>query len=192
MTDRLIPELASHQRQFAANRDTAAEILADLSRAQFNWRPASRRWSIAECLVHLNVSARLFGTTILEAADAPHAAGVRGNGPFRYGALTRMLVHAVTPGHRGRYRAPKTLRPATTDHDAGTVLDEFRAAGRRWDLCLQRANGLDLARVKVPSPALAILKLPLGGMFAVQAMHERRHLAQARHVSESAGFPARP
>lgn len=144
---------------------------------------------MAECLVHLNVSARVFGGTIMEAADAARAAGLYGDGPFRYGVLTRVLVRAVTPGHRGRYRAPKPLHPATTEHDADAVLDEFRAAGRRWDLCLERANGLDLARVKVPSPALPILKFPLGGMFAVQAMHEQRHLAQARRVTADAGFP---
>ncbi len=68
------------------------------------------------------------------------------------------------------------------------MLDEF-GASRRSDLCPQRANGLDLARVKVPSPALAILKLPIGGMFAVQAMHEQRYLSQARQVTDNAAFP---
>ena len=64
----LTDELSGHQRQFGANRDTADALCRDLSRDQFNWQPEPRRWSMADCMVRLNISARLFGEAMLSAA----------------------------------------------------------------------------------------------------------------------------
>jgi hypothetical protein len=47
---------------------------------------------------------------------------------------------------------------------------------------LERANGLDLARIKVPSAAGGIgvfMRLSLGQWFALLANHQDRHIAQA-------------
>jgi hypothetical protein len=52
------------------------------------------------------------------------------------------------------------------------------------------AEGLDLARVKVPTPISRLLKLSLGMTLAQAAAHERRHLEQARRVRENPRFPA--
>jgi hypothetical protein len=49
---------------------------------------------------------------------------------------------------------------------------------------LERADGLDLRRVKVATPISRFLKMSLGAMFAQIAAHERRHLEQARRVRE--------
>ena len=66
------------------------------------------------------------------------------------------------------------------------VLSEFTAIGEEWEKSLDAANGLHLARVKVRSPAIKLLRFPLGGLFAVVAAHERRHLWQARRVVDAA------
>jgi hypothetical protein len=55
---------------------------------------------------------------------------------------------------------------------------------------LRQANGLDLSRARVRSPASKWLRMPLGSGFAVMTAHERRHLWQARRVTSSPGFPA--
>jgi hypothetical protein len=177
------PELAEHARHFSEHRTIAAQLCAGLTVTQFNSRPGPERWSIAECLVHLNISARLFGDAILRAVDHARAAGVVGAGPFRYGPFSRWLLRAVEPGNHRRYKAPrKFVPPPTATYEVAPVLDEFRAAGDRWDECLHRADGLHLARVKVPSPAVPLIRFPLGAVFAIQAAHERRHLVQAQQV----------
>ncbi len=52
--ERLNAELADCQRQFEAVRLDARKLLDGLTDAQFNWRLAPGRWSIGECLEHLN------------------------------------------------------------------------------------------------------------------------------------------
>jgi hypothetical protein len=52
------------------------------------------------------------------------------------------------------------------------------------------AKGLDFGRVKVRSPFVPLLRVDLESAFLVVAAHERRHLWQARRVTEEEGFPA--
>ena len=192
MKEPLTPELAEHELHFHENRTIAARLCASLTTSQFNWRPDAGRWSAAECLVHLNISAKLFGEAIQTAADQGRAVGLVGSGPFRYGLLSRWLLRAVKPGNNKRYKTPRKFAPQPTTYEVKPVLDEFRMAGDRWDECLRRANGLDLARVKVPSPAIPLLRFQLGALFAMQTAHERRHLLQAEQVIVAPGFPAAP
>ena len=49
------PELQDYARQFEAVTQEARDLAAGLSPAQWSWRPEPGRWSIAECLDHLNV-----------------------------------------------------------------------------------------------------------------------------------------
>jgi hypothetical protein len=58
--DVLSSELAAYRATFRDNRVIADQIAAGLTMKAFNWRPAPDRWSIAQCLVHLNVSGDLY------------------------------------------------------------------------------------------------------------------------------------
>ena len=53
-----------------------------------------------------------------------------------------------------------------------------------FQLQMERAEGLDLARIKVATPISRFLKMSLGAMFEQAAAHERRHIEQARRVRE--------
>lgn len=191
MEEPLHPELAEYRRGFAANRREAEETCAGLSIGQCNWRPEPTRWSIAECLVHLNVSADVYTRHIGIAIQHGRARGLTAPGPFRYGPLARWLLRGLEPPVLHRSRTPRRFSPpAGVHHDIEDVLRRFREAGQRWDECLERANGLDLVRVKVRSPVVPLVRFPLGAQLAGQAAHERRHLWQARQVKAAPGFPS--
>lgn len=192
MGDPLVGELSEFQTQFGENRVTARDICEPLTREAFNWRPADGRWSVAECLGHLNISATLFGEAALRAAQTARSSGRVATRPFRHGALSRLILWSLDPDNRRRLKAPRRLVPPPTDYDVQVVLEEFVASQRRWEACLEAANGLDLVGVKVPSPAMPLLRFSLGATFAIQVTHERRHLHQARRVTTTRGFPASP
>ena len=64
--------------------------------------------------------------------------------------------------------------------DAAVV--EFLSLQDRYIETLQLASGVNLARVKVPSPAMSLLKLSLGQWLRAMESHQRRHLWQAREA----------
>jgi hypothetical protein len=186
----LSPQLEGHAAGFRENRLIADQLCDPLGSAQFVWRPAPDRWSVGDCLVHLNVTAASYRDAIETAIARGRANGLVGSGPFTPNWLSRWLLRAVEPGNGRRFTAPKPFRPPVGAPPAAVVVRAvFRDTGERWQRDLRLADGLDLARLTVPSPVSRLLRLDLGGLFAVQVAHERRHLEQARRVTLDPGFP---
>ena len=107
----LAPELEAFRRQF---EDIGAEIgtLVDpLTDDQFVWQPAPGAWSIAGCLDHLNVTARLYLPTLDEGISEAIRRGVYGEGPFQYAWLGRLLTFVNEPPPRFRVPAPSSVHP---------------------------------------------------------------------------------
>jgi hypothetical protein len=71
------------------------------------------------------------------------------------------------------------------------VLADFRALTDGFLAVLARAEreGLDLSKVRIASPFLRLLRLPVGAFLEALAGHAQRHLDQARWVTAHPGFP---
>lgn len=181
-------ELEGYADQLLSVRQDAPGLAAGLSTEQFNWRPAPNRWSIAECLGHLNVAARLFMPTFDEAIAAGRQKGQTNPGPFAYPFLQRSFVRLMEPPPAIRVRTPGSFTPvygATPD----AVINDFLGWQDQFLTRLQQADGLDLRRVRARSPVLPWLRYGLGIAFAAYLAHERRHIWQARQVRSNGGFP---
>ncbi|MBZ5727668.1 MAG: DinB family protein [Acidobacteriia bacterium] len=174
-------ELEEYRRQFEQIQSQTKELAAGLDEAQFNWRPASGAWSIEECLAHLTIVGGWEIAAIERAIERGKTRGLTGAPPFRYGWLDRFLVRATEPPVRYKVSAPRRFRPLH-GQPVTAILPTFLHLQGRFLLQLERARGLDLARVKVDTPISRFLKMSLGMMFAQAAAHERRHLEQARRV----------
>jgi hypothetical protein len=184
----LAPELDVFRQQFEALARDADALAGGLSDAQFNWKPPSGGWSVAGCLEHLNITTRSYLPALDEGIADAIRRGLYGEGPFRYGWFARTFVKAVGPGARIKARARKAWLPPESRPRQET-LAAFRAYQVQCVDRLRQANGLDLARAKVKSPASSLVRLPLGAAFAVLVSHAQRHLEQARRVLAEPAFP---
>jgi hypothetical protein len=184
----LIPELQEYERQFEAISQDAEDLVEGLSDAQFNWRPQPGRWSIAECLEHLNVTARHYLPMLNATLEQARARQLCSQGPFRYGFLGAWFVRTMEPPPKRRFKAPQRFLPPT-DQSLKQVIEAFRDLQGQFLACVREANGLHLARAKVRLPATNLIKLSLGQALALMAAHERRHLWQARQVRNDPNFP---
>jgi hypothetical protein len=177
------PELEGYQQQFEQIASEAKELASGLSEAQFNWRPAPGQWSIEECLSHLTMVGEVEWKAIEAAIDKGRAAGLTGNGSFEYPSWERYLLRETEPPVRHSIAAPTRFVPLHGQPVTG-ILPTFLHVQRNFAIQIARADGLDLRRVKVPTPITRFLKLSLGTTFAQAAAHERRHLTQARRVRQ--------
>jgi hypothetical protein len=184
----LTPEIEDFKRQFEQLAADGDRLVTPLTDAQFNWRPAPDAWSIAQCLDHLNVIARLYLPMLDEGIADAIRRGLYRPGPFAYRWLYRWIATSQEPPYRIRMKAPKSFQPPPS-RPRQEVMAAFRAYQVQYIDRLRQANGLDLTRARVRSPILRWLKLPLGIAFAFTTAHERRHLWQARRITETAGFP---
>jgi len=186
----LIVELNGYYRQIEEIKRDAEELVRDLSEAQFNWQPGPNRWSIAQCLEHLNVTSRLYWPVLAETIMRSRTSGLMSPGPFKHGWFGNFFVRTAEPPVRTRFKAPRRFRPPS-DQPIARVWAQFVTFQDRLLELLREANGVDLARTKVPLPATNLIKLTLGQGFALVAAHERRHLWQARQVKDDPNFPNR-
>ena len=177
----LIPELNDYRSQFEALKSETAQLLDGLTEEQFNWRENPGRWSIAECLVHLNVTARLYLPLIKSAMEEARSRKLFNDGPFRHGFLVNWLIRTTEPPPKLKTKSPKIFVPPP-DQPLATVATEFMALQDQFLAHIREANGLHLSRIKVISPVSRFLRMSLGQSFAFLAAHERRHLWQAREV----------
>ena len=179
----LSPEVEAFRQQFQAIAAQADALTSPLSDQQFAWQPAPDSWSVAQCLDHLNATARSYLPVMDEGIADAIRRGLYNPGPFTYNWLGRYSVWVMEPPSRFRATAPKPFQPAPSRprHD---IMAAFRAYQVQYVDRLRQASGLDLARARVASPAARWLRLPLGSAFALMLAHERRHLEQARRVIE--------
>jgi hypothetical protein len=184
----LAPELDDFRRQFEAIAADAEALIAPLRDDQFTWSPGPDAWSVAQCLDHLNATARHYLPVLDEGISEAIRRGLYGEGPFTYSWTGRVLLLVTEPPVRFRARSRHRFHPA-----AGRPRQEIVAALRAYQVQfvdrLRQANGLDLARARVRSPLGGWVRVSLGSGFAVMAAHERRHLWQARRITELPGFP---
>ena len=184
------PDIQRLHSAFASRRDQARREFGHLDRGAFNWSPEPGRWSVAECLEHLNQTGQRWADHLGPILFAAMRHGVHHRTPHVPGRIGRKAIAMMETVSRP-LTAPAPFRPADrSDFEPRQVFWAFNAVGESWEATLRRACLLDLSSIRVGSPAAAWMRLPLGTWLFSLSAHEDRHLEQARCVLSDPGFPA--
>lgn len=180
----LIPELDAIRARFIDARDVATRLIGDLDDDTFNTRPGADRWSVGEIFEHLVVLGERMGPEIDAAIERAHREGKLSKGPFRYGWFERWFTRASSGDPKARRRRVKT--PALYRPRPGRAVEavrrEFDALQVNMIERVEAANGIDLAKVKIASPAFRLLRMSLGKWLEMLAGHQERHFRQAEEA----------
>ena len=165
--------------------------LEPLSDAQFSWRPAEGKWSVAECLEHLAITTGLMLTNVRPAIDKGRAAGVTGNPPFKFGWLGGWFVTMMEKPGKRPMPSPKNFVPPS-QLVRSAVTGKFAAVQQELRDAIESTPGLALEKLKAKSAASGggWIRLNLAAWIASTLAHQRRHVAQALRVTQAPGFPA--
>ena len=176
----LLDTLASEFQELITGVD---DLVRRTDPAQLNRRPADGGWSAAECIDHLNVSARLYLEPLQEAIAEARRVGRIGNRPDGRTLFGRLVAWTMEPPPRFTMKTYGALEPGT-ELAPEALAREFETLHRTLIAELESAAGLDRKRVKVRSLLERRLKLSLDDWFAFIAAHARRHLWQAERALE--------
>ncbi|MBI2685821.1 MAG: DinB family protein [Acidobacteria bacterium] len=179
-------ELEDYARQIDSANAAAKAIVDNHSSAELTKPTAAGGWSPAECIAHIAKTLEVYLPSIRAALADGRAQGLTGEGPFHYGFFARMFLWMIEPPVRLRTKTPTVFAPRPQP-DVQPALDSYLRLHRELQRLLQEADGLDLAAIRVVSPANAKLKLPVGAVFGVLTAHARRHLWQARRALSESG-----
>ena len=182
------PHIEGFLLQLTSASQDVPGIAGHLSREQFNWRPAPHRWSIGQCVEHLNITTERYLPVLRDAMTNARSAGKLASGPFVLGFLERWFFGFMEPPPRRKTRTGKAF-VASPDLDPAFTIERFNTLQGHLGECIREAAGLDLKRIKVRSQ-FGPVSWTLNGTYAILLAHERRHIWQARQVRTDPAFPS--
>ena len=179
------PQLESYRRRFHALKDEATALVADRRPDDLTTAPGAETWSVVQLFDHMNAAGWLLLHSIEDAIRDAKDEGPFGEPPFEYGFVSRWFVRSMQPSSGWTFTAPSVFEPGPshTLHPKEAV-EEFRELQDQFADCVTAAEGLDLRRIRVASPAVPLLRISLGAWFEATIAHEERHLRQAERVLE--------
>lgn len=159
-----------------------------LSDKQINWKQTPDRWSIGECLEHLNFFARFYLPKIKKAIETQDASKPP---PVKYnpGYLGNYFSYMMSPDpDTGKVRKPmkasKESNPSLTEpqkHYSIKVVYEFIDHSEEMLKLIQKANKIKLTK-RVPSITNRLLRFKLGDTLRIVLFHNVRHVLQAQRA----------
>jgi len=138
------------------------------------------RWSVAECVEHLNLSSAgmlpPIETAVAGARQLPRAARRLRRDPVGW-----VLGKFVGPEYSGRMPTTPSMMPAR-EPDPERVAAEFERWQARTHAVLAQCDGYPVDRVKLTSPFNARVRYNVYAGLLILARHQHRHLQQAERV----------
>ncbi|MFN8347630.1 MAG: DinB family protein [Spirosomataceae bacterium] len=168
-------------------RQTVEYTLQPLSEAQIQWKPAPDKWSVLECLVHLNMANQYYAHQLKFKLEHTVA---RQNLPtdFEMSFNGKVMLSFVDPKSTRKIPAPAMFKPKTHHLDTDKVLKRYFDILENLEDTLRKSDQIDW-NLPVISPFTSWIKFRLGDVLIFVTAHQQRHLNQALRVLEQPAFP---
>ena len=166
---------------------SAQARLHDLVRAVPDERWGKRsdpvRWSVAECVAHLNITSLAYVPLLQHALSRARMLERRSQRRYRRDPIGWLLWATMGPPVRFRLKTIARFLPSSVAAP-GLLVQEFDRLQTAQLDCLAQADGLPLSQVRVTSPFNARVRYNLYACFTILPRHQHRHLWQAEGVWE--------
>jgi len=169
-------------------RQRIEALAATLDHEQANTRPAPGKWSVAECIEHMNQSMKVYAPHMAKAVERGLAGGREGEPPFSRGTCYgAMLLWALRKDGTKRKKLKVPALPMfkpekRTEWQMDDVVTRFRAGVEELLAHLQALKGRDLGKLKHGTP-LPLLKVTLAQSMELHSRHNLRHTQQAERTA---------
>jgi hypothetical protein len=189
----LSASLAAIRNELDATTSRLHELIDTMDDATWRSRPSASRWSVAECVQHLNLTSRAYLPLLRDALPDGRARGLTNPDPkSRLDLFGWLLVKMLEPPVKRRRRMPTTAPfiPSSIEPKAQVVAG-YEALQREMIAILAAAEGLAISKIKVRSPFNAKLRYSVYSSLRVITTHQRRHLWQAAQAAKEIRSRAR-
>jgi hypothetical protein len=175
------PQLDAVRAEFVSAHERLHRLAGSLPAAAWNQRPDPGRWSVAECVGHLNLTAIAYLPLLRDALE--RARQLSGHVPKRYrrDPIGWILWRTQGPPVRHRLKTAAAFVPAANQQPA-ELIAEFDRLQDAQISCVLEADGLPLGRVWVRSPFDPRIRYNTYSCLTILPRHQHRHLWQAEQV----------
>jgi hypothetical protein len=150
-----------------------------LSTAQWNFKPAPDRWSIAECMEHIAAAEDYIrGSVENGVMQAPPV-------PGRDIAAIDAGIIANVPERKTKFQAPEAIKPTNRFGSPQAAIDHFVESRAATETFLKTASGLRDHAVDSPTGQ----KWDAFEFILLIAAHSERHTNQIKEVKADPAYP---
>lgn len=153
--------------------------------------PAPGKWSINQCLQHLNITGEHYLPRIKQSIEVSVCKCQKISFVYKSGWLGEIAVNGTKPTKEGVIPKPmktfqKAFDPQALALNEKSAIPEFIMQQEQLLHYLQQAKSVNLNRNKITS-LIPILRFRLGDAFRFLIAHEQRHILQAKNVLAELG-----
>jgi len=177
------PELQAIADEYRAASDRLHKLVSAVPEQWWTRRADPDRWSVAECVAHLNLTSAEYLPRIDQALARAEQLPGRSPARYRRDLIGWMLWRAMGPPVRVKTKTTAPFVP-TNVRSVSALIQEFERLQEEQLQRLTRADGLPLDAVRVASPFNAKVKYNLYSCLSILPRHEHRHLWQAEQVAK--------
>tara|TARA_R110002072_G_scaffold182054_1_gene338206 strand:+ start:165 stop:719 length:555 start_codon:yes stop_codon:yes gene_type:complete len=178
----LIRELISDTQEIVT---TVEDTFSALDKVQLYTRPAPNRWSVLECIEHMNIANAHYISQF--DVKLPAAKPTMNANEFKPGLMGNYFVKMIKPKSDGRIPSPmKTMKKFIPEMKLNdNTIRNFLADQQSILKALELSKRLDLNKIKITSAIGPIVTFKLGDAFRFLIGHNQRHVIQAKKVLEN-------
>jgi len=172
----------------ATLRDVTQRRFRPLTDDQLNRRPGPGKWSVGQCLEHLNIVGGLYLPTITRKLKQAQARNTRPAAIVKHGLIGRKMAEAMrTPPSEKAMKSPQQYAPSGARLPR-TVVEVFGRQLDELEGLLEQARCVNANAIRIPNPIIPLLWPRLPDVVELLVEHAKRHVAQAERVLESRGI----
>jgi uncharacterized damage-inducible protein DinB len=164
-----------------ATRKAFLDSVAGLSEAQWNFKAAPDRWSIAECAEHIAVSDDALFELLQQTMKSPAAPDKKAEAQGKDEAILRML-----PDRSVKAKAPEFLQPTRRWPDHADLIAHFKQSRDRNIAYIQTTED-DLRSHFMNHPVLKAIDAYQ--IMLLLSAHSERHTLQINEVKADPNYP---
>jgi hypothetical protein len=187
-TNQLLSTLQSNIHALVETVQTEFMTLPDTA---LNTKEDADRWSVLECLEHLNRYSRYYNLALAKAITQAKTQSAAGDVRPRSTWLGRKFVAMVHPSNAKKQKTFKSMNPAQSALDRSVMAEWLRHQEQRLQL-LHDARSINLNQSHVPVEFFKWLRLNVGDTFQLLVAHEQRHMLQALRVKAKVALVSEP
>lgn len=173
--------------EMAAAGDDARSSFGSLSEEQLNWKPSATGWSVAQCLDHLIRSNIEFDGDWEKLIAGTRKNSFLENWSPLTGFFGKLLISSLAKDSRKTKAPSKAIVPPSKIEPG--IVERFAENVHDLNEKIAKCVAVDLHKTVLTSPFMRLITYRLDDAFSILVEHTKRHIRQAKRVTEADGFP---
>jgi hypothetical protein len=175
------PQLQAVVDEFEDARRRLRALVDAVPEASWPIRPTPERWSVAECVAHLNLTSAAYLPILLDGVRRARELGVAAPRTYRRDVVGWLLWRGSGPPVKVRVKTTAPFIPQSAA-EPFSLFNDFESYHARQIALIQMADGLPIQRVMTRSAFNPRIRYSLFSAMTILPRHQHRHLWQAEQA----------